>query len=91
MERLFSPCNRLHDVLESQGVRWRNRHHGPGYLQEQNLEISAEELLSAERGFTFADLYAMLENHNTLAWLTPHAAVARQGGSVEQSWLQLHG
>jgi hypothetical protein len=32
-------------------------------LQELDLDVSTEELLSAERAFTYADLYAMLEKH----------------------------
>jgi hypothetical protein len=49
-------------------------------LQELNLDVSTEELLSAERAFTYADLYAVLgnENHPVLL-LTPNAAVARGG------------
>jgi hypothetical protein len=88
MERLFSPCTRLHDTLESQGrlERLQGRREG---LQEQNLDVSTEELLSAERAFTYADLYAMLGNADTVAWLTPHAAVARPGGRVLDYWKQL--
>jgi hypothetical protein len=75
MERLFSPCNRLHDIIESQG---RRGPHGRR-LQELNLDLSTEALLSAERAFTHADLYAVLGNEETLAWLTPHAFVVRAG------------
>jgi hypothetical protein len=75
MELLFSPCSRLYDILESRGNL------GPHtWLQELNLDVSTEELLSAERAFTYADLYAMLGNENSVAWLTPHATVAREGG-----------
>jgi hypothetical protein len=76
MERLFSPCTRLRDILESQG------HLGPPEtLQELNLDVSTAELLSAESAFTYADfLYAMLGNRNMMAWLTPHAAVVRADG-----------
>jgi hypothetical protein len=77
MERLLSPCNRLHDLLESQGRRGR-----PEGLQELNLDVSTEELLSAERAFTYADLHAILGNGDTVVWLTPHAAVARKGGGA---------
>jgi hypothetical protein len=78
MERLFSPCTRYRDRLEIEGL-------GPPdeELQEQNLDISIEELLSAERAFTYADLYAMLGNVDTVVWLTPHAAVVPARGSVE--------
>jgi hypothetical protein len=82
MERLFSPCTRLRDMLESKGRR------GPNELslQEIKLDVSAEDLLSAERAFTYVDLYAMLEKGITLAWLTPHTAVARDDGRVMSAW-----
>jgi hypothetical protein len=76
MERLFSPCTRLQDLLDDY----------PEGLQELNLDVSTEELLSAERAFTYADVYAMLGNGETTAWLTPHAAVAREYGDGDQSW-----
>jgi hypothetical protein len=82
MERLFLPCSRLHGILESQG--WVRRH--PELFQERNLNVSTEELLSAERGFTYADSYAMLGNGETVVWLTPHAAVARNGGRAMRHW-----
>jgi hypothetical protein len=81
MERLFSPCTRLHDIIESQG-----RLVPPEGLQELNLDVSTEEFLTAERAFTYADLYTMLGNQNTIAWLTQHTAVAREGRKVRNSW-----
>jgi hypothetical protein len=48
----------------------------------------AEELLSAKRAFTYADLYAMLETGETVAWLTPHAVVVRAGGEGAYAWGQ---
>jgi hypothetical protein len=81
MERLFSPCTRLHDILESQGGLEGFQGHREG-LRELNLDVVSEELLSAERAFTYADLYAMLGNDDTIAWLTPHTAVARPGERV---------
>jgi hypothetical protein len=74
MERLFSPCTRLYDMLESQG-RLENFRFNAELLQELSMDVSAQELLSAERAFTFTDLYAMLENINAVVWLTPNAAV----------------
>jgi hypothetical protein len=59
-------------MYESEGRRVRFRDQ---LLQELNLDVSTEELLSAERAFTFADLCAMLGNRNTVLWLTQHAAV----------------
>jgi hypothetical protein len=81
MERLFSPCTRYRAVLESRNHPFEN-------LRELNLNVSIQELISAERAFTYADLYAMLGNEDTIAWLTPDAAVTRQGGSMLQSWVQ---
>jgi hypothetical protein len=81
MERLFSPINRYEDILVSHG--WHERAHS---LQEVNLDVSTDEFLSAERAFTYADLYAMLGNDDTIAWLTPHAAVAHQESRERLSW-----
>jgi hypothetical protein len=82
MERLFSPCTRLHDILESAGSHFRRP------LQELKLDVSNEELLSAERAFTYADLYALLGNESTVLWLTPTAAVvpAIRGKGVSSCW-----
>jgi hypothetical protein len=55
----------------------RSRGH-PEPFQELNLDVSTEELLSAERAFTYADLHAMLGKKDTIAWLSPHAAVVRE-------------
>jgi hypothetical protein len=60
-------------------------------LQELNLDVSTEEFLSAERAFTFADLYAMLENFDTVAWLTSHACVMRAKGMAEKYCYYLSG
>jgi hypothetical protein len=75
MERLFSPCTRLHDLLASLGRGGRGE-----WIHELNLDISTDDFLSAERAFTYADLYAMLEYRNTVLWLTPHAIVVRCDG-----------
>jgi hypothetical protein len=80
MERLFSPCTRYRNQLESRG-----RFPPPDGLQELNLDVPTEELLSAETAFTYADLYAMLGNESTVAWLTPGAGVTREGGSLVHS------
>jgi hypothetical protein len=80
MERLFSPCTRLHGLLQSQG-RLPELRYFEDLFRELNLDVSTEELLGAERAFTYADLYAMLKNGNTLAWLNPHAAVTGEDGS----------
>jgi hypothetical protein len=85
MERLFSPCNRLPDILKT----------CPPVLHELTLaDGSAEELLwSAEKAFTYDDLYAGVlgsaEDSNTVVWLTPHAVVARDGESIVCYWIQL--
>jgi hypothetical protein len=81
MERLFSPCTRLHDILDSQGrLGFRE------IPQELNLDVSTKELLSASRAFTYADLYAMLRNEYSVAWLSPRAAVSREGKNVVHYW-----
>jgi hypothetical protein len=91
MERLFSPCTgRLYDLLESQGEREELRNHLTELLHELNLDVSAEAFLSTERAFTYDDLFAMLGNGMTLAWLTPHAAVAHVYGQVLDSWWYLN-
>jgi hypothetical protein len=89
MECLFSPCTRFRDILESQGHLERLRIHGCEQIPEVNLDVSTEELLSAERSFTYADLYAMSGNGDTVAWLTPHAAIVRRDGTAEHAWCQL--
>jgi hypothetical protein len=78
MEQLFSPRTRLQDM--------DSRFHHPELLQELNLNVSTEELLSAERAFTYADLYAMLGNGDTVAQLTPHAAVVRACRTAMRYW-----
>jgi hypothetical protein len=80
MERLFSPCNRYRDRVESRRSLEEGRGHADTGrllqdLLELNLDVSTEELLSDETAFTYADLYAMLGNENTALWLTPHTAV----------------
>jgi hypothetical protein len=83
MERLFSPCTRLRNMLQSQGSL--ERFGGYSELsQELNLDVSTEELLSVESAFTYADVCAMLGNGNTFLWLTPHAAVVRADGIAER-------
>jgi hypothetical protein len=84
MERLFSRSTRYQDIAESHGGRlgaFRARR-----LHELNLDVSIEELVSAERAFTYGDLYAILGNKDTVAWLTPHAAVTLRDDIVEYSW-----
>jgi hypothetical protein len=89
MELLFSPCTRYRDIADSRGGLEEYGGPNPELLRELNLDISTEELLSAERAFSYADLYAMLINRNTVAWLTPHAAVVRTDGAVACAWEQL--
>jgi hypothetical protein len=82
MEHLFSPCTRFCDRLQNQFDR--DAH--PALLQELKLDVSTEELLSAERAFTCADLYAMLGNRKMVAWLTPNATVACERGQAMIAW-----
>jgi hypothetical protein len=77
MEPLFSPRAPYYRDLseEDQG--------GLESVQQLNLDVSTEELLSAERAFTYTNLYAMLGNGDTVLWLSPHANVMRQyGGAI---------
>jgi hypothetical protein len=63
-------------------------------LQELNLDVSTEALLSAERAFTYADLHAVLGNDDEtlVAWLTPHAFVARALLNVlPGEWIEIRG
>jgi hypothetical protein len=90
MERLFSPCTRLHDILESQGRLEPFREDYPEDFQELKLDVSTKELLSAERAFIYANLDALFGNQNTVAWLTPHAAVVRNHGIAVIAWLRLN-
>jgi hypothetical protein len=87
MQHLFLPCTRYRDLVESRGrvppERLRE-------LRELNLNVSTEELLSAERAFTYTDLYAMLENGDTIAWLTPHAAILTTDGMLAGFWMRLN-
>jgi hypothetical protein len=89
MERLFLPCTRLQDILESQGRLEDIRFHHPKLLQERNLNVSTEDVLSAERAFTYAGLYATLGNEETVAWLTLHIAVVRGAGRAMRYLEQL--
>jgi hypothetical protein len=91
MKHLFSPCTRLHDLIESQGGLEEQESPIPEHLQELNLDVSTEEFLSAERAFTYADLFAIIGNEDTLAWLTPHTAVVDTRGKAVQAWNMLAG
>jgi hypothetical protein len=91
MEHLFSPCARLFDILENDALvedDWEDRLET---VRELNMDISTQELLSAERAFTYADLYAMIEDGKTVAWLTPHTAAVRVDGAGACAWGQLDG
>jgi hypothetical protein len=82
MDHLFSPHTRLRGISLSD--------FGPDRgLQERKLYVSTEDFLSAERAFTYADLYPMLGNESTAAWMTPHTAIAK-GGRMVTYWDQ-HG
>jgi hypothetical protein len=89
MERIFLPCTRFRDILDSQGLLEEVVEHDVEPLQELILDVLTEELLGAERAFTYADLYATLGNEATVAWLTPHAAIIRENGLAMNAWEQL--
>jgi hypothetical protein len=81
MERLFSPYKCYQKILVSRGLPERARS-----FEELLLNVSFEELLSAERALTYGDLYAMLRNEDMFAWLTPYAAVVRQDNRDVYHW-----
>jgi hypothetical protein len=89
MECLFSSCNRLRDLFESQGLHVEFMHDIERW-RELNLNASTEEHLSAETAFPYADLYALLLNEDTVLWLTPYAAVARASMRLLVCWGQLN-
>jgi hypothetical protein len=72
MERLFSTCTRYQDVEQSRRL--------PYHLRELHLDVSIEAFLSAEKAFTYADLYAILENDYTVAWLIPDTIIGWDSG-----------
>jgi hypothetical protein len=88
MEHLFSPCTRLYDLYENGDHReyFEQRRIMEDFenVEELNLDVSPQELLSAERGFTYAHLFAMLESEDTVAWLTPHATIVRPDGRAQE-------
>jgi hypothetical protein len=65
MARMLSPCTRYRDIVLSRGRHDVFGRH-PDAFQELNLDVSTQELLSAERAFTYADVYAMLGNENAV-------------------------
>jgi hypothetical protein len=91
MELLFSPCTRYFDrvVANYEGVIDERLLEEYDRLQELKLDVSTEEFLSAERAFTFADLYAMVGNGDTVLWLTPHASIVRSNWRDDLSCLRL--
>jgi hypothetical protein len=84
MDPLFSPCNRLCDLLENQGRKGHRE-----WLQELNLDVSTKELLSAERAITYAYLHDLLANDYAVVWLTPDAAVVRRHNRGITPWMLL--
>jgi hypothetical protein len=87
MEYLFSPRTRLNDLVEAgylEDLEGEEEEEHFENVKELNLNVSPQELLSAERGFTYAHLYAMVESKDTVAWLTPHAAIVRPDGRAEE-------
>jgi hypothetical protein len=92
MERLFSPCTRLHDLIMNRDDIDQRASDALLPCKELNLIVSTEAFLSAERAFTYADLYAMFEmfeNEDMVAWLTPNTAIVFGGERVVGSWEHL--
>jgi hypothetical protein len=84
MERLFSPCTRFHDLLISEFLTPKEG------LQELNLDVSTEDLLSAERAYKYSDLCGVFGKEHLFAWLTPYAFVACNGiGRALKFWNHL--
>jgi hypothetical protein len=89
MERLFSLCTRLHDLLQNEGLLDHiedDDRESIETVKELNLDVSTEEFLGDARGFAYADLLAMLGNGETIAWLSPHAAVAHGDETMLEYW-----
>jgi hypothetical protein len=84
MEHLFSPCTLLNDLVEADYLEDLEGGEDFENFKELNLDVSPQELLSAERGFTYAHLYALVENEDTVAWLTPHVTIVRPDGRAEE-------
>jgi hypothetical protein len=61
----------------------------PEWLRELNLDVLTDEFLSIERGFIYADVVEMLGNGDTIAWLTPNAAIVdADGRGMHYCWRQ---
>jgi hypothetical protein len=87
MKHLFSRCTRLHDLLvENEGDEYTVIRNGLNLLPELNLDVSTEEFLSAERGFTYSNLCSLLDDKDMVVWLTPHAAVVNGNGGARHLW-----
>jgi hypothetical protein len=81
MERLFSPCTRLRDIIDREESISEDMKEELHCIKEQslNLDVSTEELRIAmlERAFTYANLHAMLDG-DSLVWFTRSAVVFRK-------------
>jgi hypothetical protein len=86
MERLFSPCNRFYERKEETIEElYGNGRTLEQHVRELKLDVSTEELLSAEGAFTYADLYALLgkeDSGSTFAWVTRPTVFMRANGRV---------
>jgi hypothetical protein len=91
MEHLFSPCTRLYDLVDYGFLEYLEEEEYFENVKELNLDVSPQELLSAERGFTYAHLYAMLESEDTIAWLTPHVSIVRPVGRAQTCFFFIEG
>jgi hypothetical protein len=79
MERVFSPCTRLYDLIENQGDIDEEMRDDLHFIEERILNVSTQEFRSADLGFRYADLHTMLDggDKSTMLWFTPNAAVFR--------------
>jgi hypothetical protein len=84
MEHLFSPCTRLHDLIENQGNMDEEMRDDLQYIEERQLNVSTQKFRSADNRFTYADLHTMFGDsaETIMLWFTPSAAVFRDSAIV---------
>ncbi len=74
---MFSPCNRLRDIIDQSGDISEEMKEDLHFIEEFHLHVSTEEFRSAvlETAFTYADLHTMLDG-DCLVWFTPSLSAA---------------
>jgi hypothetical protein len=56
-----------------------------------NLDVCTDEFLSTEKAFSYENMYTMLENVDTVLWLTPHSFVVHANWTGVYPWEDLNG